>query len=464
MGITVIFRALGSMLSLLGILMLLPMLLALSEGDGDAGAYLFGFVLTVFFGTTMFLAARDKRRGADLRGAILFVVLWWTVTPIFGALPFILNGLAPLDAYFDAVSALTTTGGWLSEDGARSSRPDMLWRALMQWLGGLASLAIAAVIFIRPAFVGTDTLLPPFSRGDSGSHIRAMKNALFVFSRVYLLLTVVAAGVLLLGETGTFEAVILALSGVASGGFIPYANGPAGLTNITSGMMLTLYFLSGVNFILLARIFFARESSLKDVETGVYALVVVLVTFLFFVSGEPNAFDLIPRYAFNAVSMVSTNGVFIGAPPPLLICLITILIGGTAISTAGGLKILRWLVVLRRSTEELRRLSSPNAVYGASNTQNELGVWMHFIVFTLVLGLLLVSLAAGGHSFELSATAAASVLSNAGPVIGLISEGESGFAIFSSSFSKTMLIVGMILGRVEAVAALALLNQAFWRT
>lgn len=464
MGLIVILQSLGGMIAILGALMLFPMVMAVMEGSNQAGPYFFSSVVTIFFGVALSLATRGRYQSVDLRGAILLVALWWTLTPVFGALPFALNQMSMFDAYFEAVSALTTTGAWLWEDAARISRPDILWRALMQWIGGLSSLAIAAVIFIRPAFVGTDTLLPPFSRGDRGSHIRAMRNALFVFSRVYILVTFSAGGILTLSGVGAFDAVVIALSGVASGGFIPYTSGANALTNAASGVLLPLYFLSGVNFILLTRIFFARESSLKDIETGVYALIAVGVTVLFFIMSDPIAFGRIPRHAFNAVSMLSTNGVFIGSPPPLIVCLITVLIGGTAISTAGGMKVLRWLVVMHRSRQELRRLSSPNAVYGSSNMQNELGVWMHFIVFTVVLGVLLTALTAGGHSFELSVTAAAGVLANAGPVLGLIAEGEAGYAVFAMPFSKAMLIFGMILGRVEAVAALALINQAFWRS
>ena len=256
----------------------------------------------------------------------------------------------------------------------------------------------------------------------------------------------------------------MSLSAVASGGFIPFADGANGLSNISAGILLPVFFVSGANFVLITRLFLTKETSLKDAETGVYGLIAFGVTLLLILYSLPVSIEFIPRYAFNAVSMLSTNGVFIGAPPPLIICLVTVLIGGTAISTAGGLKVLRWLVVMRRTREELRKLSSPNAVFGQVNSQNELGVWMHFLVFTLVLGILLVSITAGGHSFALSATAAVGVLSNAGPILGLVDGGANGYAVFSGDFQKVMLITGMILGRVEAVAALALFNRSFWRS
>lgn len=464
MGVIVIFRALGGLLTLFGALMMVPALVALSENSAVAQSYLFSMVITVFAGGGLLLSTRGRRRSGGLKSAIFLATLWWIVTPFFGALPFLLEGMTPINSYFEAVSALTTTGAWQSEALARTSKPDMIWRALMQWSGGLASLAIAAVIFIRPAFVGTDTLLPPFSRGDRNSYIRAMRNAMFMFFRVYVLLTVIVGILLFLSGIEAFNAIVMSLSAVASGGFIPFADGANGLSNISAGILLPVFFVSGANFVLITRLFLTKETSLKDAETGVYGLIAFGVTLLLILYSLPVSIEFIPRYTFNAVSMLSTNGVFIGAPPPLIICLVTVLIGGTAISTAGGLKVLRWLVVMRRTREELRKLSSPNAVFGQVNSQNELGVWMHFLVFTLVLGILLVSITAGGHSFALSATAAVGVLSNAGPILGLVDGGANGYAVFSGDFQKVMLITGMILGRVEAVAALALFNRSFWRS
>ena len=166
---------------------------------------------------------------------------------------------------------------------------------------------------------------------------------------------------------------------------------------------------------------------------------------------------------FNAASLLSTNGFTIGEAPPLTVALVTAIIGGAAVSTAGGFKILRWIVIMRRAREEIRRLIIPSGVFGERRVANELGVWMHFIVFTITLAALVVAVSAGGHNFELAASAAIAALSNSGPLIQLAEGGSAGYAVFSEPL-RWLLVAAMILGRLEAAAALALINRAFWRS
>ena len=141
----------------------------------------------------------------------------------------------------------------------------------------------------------------------------------------------------------------------------------------------------------------------------------------------------------------------------------TVIIGGSAVSTAGGFKILRWLVIIRRSREEIRRLITPKGVFGKSNIANEFGVWIHFLGFTIILGALTLFITLDGHSFDLAATAATAIFANAGPVIGIVEGAETGYEVFSAP-TRILLCAGMILGRLEAVVALAIFNVAFWRS
>ena len=130
-------------------------------------------------------------------------------------------------------------------------------------------------------------------------------------------------------------------------------------------------------------------------------------------------------------------------------------------SSAGGFKIQRWLVIMARAREEIRKLVLPNAIQGTAKIKNELGVWMHFLAFTFVLGALTLSFTFTGHSFELATTAAVATLSNAGPLLAIAQGGLADYGAFDS-VSKAIMSIAMILGRVEAVAALALFNRAFW--
>lgn len=466
MGLAVVFRLLGLAIIGLGFAMALPLAAALAAEPARAGDYVFGMAFAIAGGGGL-AAIGARPRESDLRGAILTVLLWWVVAPVFAGAPFAIAGAAPVDAYFEAASALTTTGAWLSNDAAVASPSGALWRATMQWLGGLVSLAVAAAIFVRPLFVGIDTLLPPFARGERESDLRAVVAAIRSFSVVYAVATVVCWFTLAFAGSSPFAALIAAMSVVASGGFVANADGAAGLAPETATALAPFVFLSGANFILLSRILTGRRRRLQDAETGAYAMIVLGLAVALCAFAAPTVGTLIaeaPAQVFNAASLMSTNGLILGTPPPLALALVAVIIGGSAVSTAGGLKILRWLVIFRRAREEVRRLVSPNAAFGRASVVNELGVWMHFLMLTVTIGVLTLILTGGGYSFELAASAAVALLANAGPVLALAEGGADGYGAFEHPILRFAMVIGMILGRLEAVTALALLNRSFWRS
>lgn len=457
-----ILRSFAAMLFIIALALVPPALLAFATGAPGLGAYVFAIAAAAFVGGGAYAASIGRRSPAGFRGALIVILIWWTAIPVFAAIPIMAEGLSFSDAYFETVSAMTTTAAWLSHEGALASASGALWRAELQWLGGLASLAIAAAIFIRPAFIGIDTLLPPFSRGDRDSFLRPLRNAVVSFAGVYAIVTLAAFSVIALAGASTFDAAILAMTTAASGGFIPH---PEGISAYPLGVLVSISFftlLGGVNFVLIARIVKGQKERLRDLETGAFLLIVVWAAVLFWVSAGAGDVDLIIPQFFNAASLMTTNGYMIGEAPPLLVALVTAIIGAAAVSTAGGFKVLRWLVIMRRAREEIRRLITPSGVFGARRVANELGVWMHFLVFTLTLAGLLLALSIGGHSFELAAAASTAALSNTGPLIALADAAASGYAVFSEPL-RWLLLAGMILGRLEAAVALALINRAFWR-
>lgn len=460
MGLTSILRGFAAMLFIIGAGMAAPFILALVTGE-NSGPYLFGVVLCFIAGAGGYAASLGRPPPSDFRGALVIILLWWTVVPAFAAAPFVMSGMSFPDAYFESVSAMTTTGGWLSNEQAGAGAAGALWRAILQWFGGLASLTIAAAIFIRPAFIGIDTLLPPFSRGLKNSYLRPLRNAVASFASVYLFMTLTAFCAIALAGAPLFDSVIMAMSTVASGGFTPNTDGVSGYSQSVAIVMFPFIVLSGANFVLIARILRGARGRGRDVETGAYIIIVIWAGILFWVTAGAGDVVLIAPQIFNAASLLSTNGFMIGEAPPTTVALVTAIIGGAAVSTAGGFKILRWLVIMRRAREEIRHLIIPNAVFGERRVANELGVWMHFLVFTMTLAGLLLSLSIGGYDFELAATAATAALSNTGPLLLLAEGGAEGYAVFNEPL-RWLLLAGMILGRLEAAVALALFNRAFW--
>ncbi len=471
MGLASIIRALGAGIFFLGIAMGIPGLFSLSgvsetiSSDAGTGTsvWFFALLATTLTGGGLFLASGTLRPPTDFRGGILLVLLWWVIAPVFAALPIYLGGVGFSDSYFEAVSAITTTGAWLSLETLLNDPVHMLWRAILQWSGGLVSIAFAASIIVRPAFYGVKTLQLPFSRGERDSYLRSLRNALRSFLSIYCLLTLACFGILVISGIETFDAVILSFSVPASGGLIPHIDGMAGYPPWLGSVLMPFILFSGINFILLSTIIRGSWRNLQDNETEVFVIMIFAVGILFWVLAGAGDIDLIPAQLFNSVSLLTTNGMILGEAPPLTVAVITSLIGGAAVSTAGGFKIQRWLVIMARAREEIRRLILPHAVHGQTKIANELGVWMHFLVFTLVLAIMILVMTFSGHSFDEAASVATATLSNTGPLIALSGLENSDYGVFSMP-TRWFMVVAMILGRIEAVAALALFNRAFWRS
>lgn len=400
-----------------------------------------------------------------LRELLVAFFLFWVATPVAAAVPFLVEGYQFGEAWFEAVSGLTTTGAWLSEPVARSTAYDMLYRASLQWVGGLASVATAAAIFVRPEFIGINPSIPPFARGETGSYLQAFDNAVRAFFPVYALITLFAfSGFALTGVSGVHSAT-MALSLIASGGFVPHQAGIEGYSHGAAVVAGVTMVLGAINFAVVATLFLqpGREpGKRRDIETIAFLALVPALALLYWVSLGAGDLSRLGEQLFNAISVLSTNGDTVGArPPPLVPILVTAIIGGAAVSTAGGIKLLRWMVTFRRTGEELWKLVHPGAVLRGGGAANEFGVWIHTVAFAVLLAALVLTTAFFGYSLEASTTIAVAVISNAGPLVALAPDMTADFIVFDPAL-RWLFGAGMIAGRLELVVLLAVLNRRFW--
>ncbi|ADM10431.1 K+ transporter Trk [Parvularcula bermudensis HTCC2503] len=448
--------------------MLPAALLSALAADGSLG----GYVIGLFASVTVAVLCLSADRGYDprpmvrngLRELLLALVIAWTFLPLAASIPLMVDGETLGDAWFEAVSALTTTGGWLSDPIARSTAYDVIYRASLQWLGGLISLATAAAVFVRPEFIGVSTIVPPFARGESGSFLRAFDHAFRAFLPVYVGLTLGGGVAFVLVGVPVIDSFAMAMSLIATGGFIPAANGigayPDGAVYVAATMML----LGAVNFLLISGMLLGRARRLGaagDKETLAFLAVLPFVALLFWVATGAGDLDRLGAQAFNAISLLSTNGPTLGEVPPLTPLLVSAVIGGAAVSTAGGIKILRWMVAIRRTGDELWRITHPGAVLGRPSEPNELGIWIHTMAFALLLAAVVLTVAFYGHSLEVSAATAVAVLANVGPIVEYAPLMTADYRIFDPSL-RVLLVFAMISGRLELVVFLMMLSRRFW--
>ncbi len=448
--------------------MIVPWILAWSHAGESPAGYLLGIFISLSLGG-LFLAVglgytRKPIVRSGMRELFLALLIFWGGIPFLAAIPFVIGGMPILDGWFEAVSALTTTGGWLSDPAAHATDHDMIYRASLQWLGGLVTLATAGAVFVRPEFTGVAPLVPPFSRGESGSFIRAFDRAVWTFLPVYACIT--AAGFLcfLFAEVPIVDAATMAMSFLSTGGFVPAAGGILSYSPAAISIAMILMCFGAVNFIVISGLVLSRSSrmrSTQDEETAAFIILLPLMTLLYWLSAGAGDLDLLIPQFYNAVSILSTNGQIIGESPALLPVLVTAVIGGAAVSTAGGVKLMRWLVTIRRTGQELWKLTHPGGVLGKQPHVNELGIWIHALAFTMLLALIVLLTAFFGHPLETSATAAVAVVANAGPLIDLAPQMTADYARFEAPL-RGFLGLAMIAGRLELVVFMVMLSRRFW--
>ncbi|NNU17714.1 TrkH family potassium uptake protein [Parvularcula sp. ZS-1/3] len=446
-----------------------PLLLA-TGFDEDPAPFAAAVFIATFLGGCFYALSRTMTLTPPVRSGfrelILALSIFWLAVPFAACLPFLAQGFSFWSAWFEAVSAVTTTGAWLSEPAARVSLSGMLYRASLEWLGGIVSLATAAAVFVRPEFIGVMPPVPPFARGKRDSYLRAFSSAFNAFLPVYAGVTAMSFAAFLFTGVPVEDAAALALSLIASGGFAPTPGGIEAYGTGTVFVAGVTLFVSAVNFVVIARLALRGGDRLRsgpDPETRALLLLIIPVATLFWFTLEGWAFENYPAQIFNAISLLSTNGALIGEIPQLTPLLVTAVIGGAAVSTAGGIKLLRWLITFERLGHELWQLVHPG---GVLNTRRpplfEFGVWIHTIAFTIVLSSLTLTVAFFGYELELAVGVAVAVVTNAGPLIEAVPGSTTDYIQFAEPL-RIVLALGMIAGRLELILLLLVFDPDFWR-
>lgn len=477
-------KPLGSLLVVLAAFMVGTAVLGRAFADDWAGvgAMLGSALITGGCGVLLhWLGGRAGKADLGRRHGLLVVALAWAAMGTFGGLPFMLGADFPLhDAIFEATSGFTTTGATiLSEIELRLSQPLHLWRLLTHWLGGLGLVVLFVAIF--PALgVGGKHMYHSEAPGPRGKglvpRIRDTSKALW---RIYLLITVAEILMLVLVGMGPFDAIAHAFSTMGTGGFSTKNASIAGFDNVGVELTIVLFMvLAGVNFGLIFEAtrkrswrLMLRSTELK-VYLGFYALVVAVVALNIW----PMKASLLQalRYAsFQVAAVISTTG--FGTDdfelyPTLSRTLLVIcyFVGGSAGSTAGGMKVIRIIIIVKVLMVELRRthrpkLVAPVMVDGRSYAPSavmEVFAFIAVYLLTFVAGAILVALL---DPVDLTTALMASLacVANVGPGLGMVGPVDN-YGFFSPA-SKLVLSGLMLLGRLEFFTLLALLNPRFWK-
>jgi trk system potassium uptake protein TrkH len=482
MNWTVVQRILGLLLMMFSITMLPPIGISLWFQDQSWMPFVQGFGLTLFAGFVFWLPVRKFHQDLRLRDGFLVVASFWTVLGTFGAAPLFFAespSLSVTDAIFESISGLTTTGATVLTGLDDLPKSILYYRQQLQWLGGMGIIVLAVAV-LPMLGVGGMQLYRAETPGpvkDTKLTPRITETAKALWY-VYLAFTIACGLAYWLVGMNWFDALCHAFSTVAIGGFsthdlsIGYFDSPA-----IDLVAIFFMFAAGINFSL--HFFTWRHIQIKhygsDPEFRAYVVVlltvsVVVIASLYYYGTYANAGDSFINGLFQAVSIATTTGyttanyaAWPGALPVLLI--MASFIGGSAGSTAGGIKVIRWLLIAKQGIREIVRLVHPSAEIPVKLGNTAVGfrvvdaVWGFFSIYIVVFGFMLLMMMAMGLDQVTAFSAVAATLNNLGPGLGDVA---SGFMTIGDE-AKWIAIFGMLLGRLEIFTLLVLITPTFWR-
>jgi len=459
-----------------------PALVSWIYQDGTAGIFLISAVILLITGMAIFLPVRHIHQELRLRDGFLIVAASWLALALVGALPFLLlqqPEISIVDAVFESMSGLTTTGATILTNLDELPRGILYYRQQLQWLGGLGIvvLAVAILPMLRIGGMQLYRAETPGPMKDSKLTPRITETAKALWL-IYLGITILCVLAYWLGGMSLFDAVGHAFSTVAIGGMSTHDAGFGWFDSPTLEALATIFMVvAGINF----AIHFtswkraSAQPYFNDPELKVYASLllgfVVLVTIALYLNGTYGSIAESARYAsFQVVSVMTTTGftttdfsIWPGFIPIMLICIA--FIGGCAGSTCGGMKVIRVMLLYRQAIREIRRLIHPHAVIpvkiGGRKTSATVmdAVWGFFFLYVASFVMITITLNGVGVDPVTAYAAAAACITNLGPGLGDVS---ANYASLNST-AKVILSFAMLMGRLEIFTLLVLFTPAFWR-
>lgn len=415
------------------------------------------------------------------REAVLSVAMIWLAAGVCGAIPFVLGaGMRPHDAFFEAISGFTTTGATVITDiEGTLSRPLMLWRSLIQWLGGMGIVVLFVAVFPNVGAGGKHMFRGEVPGTSAEGLVPRIAETSFVLWRIYLAFTALEAIILSLLGMPVFDAVCHALTTMSTGGFSPHDASIAYYDSTSIDFVVSLFMLlASVNFGLYFSALRTRaiRPFLRSLELKVFLILVAVgTTMLTFSTLHLHGRDPVQalRYAlFQVATFASSTGYvtddYMAYPGPALATILFLMfVGGSSGSTAGGMKVERMVLLLKQAWVEVHQSFRPAVVRVIRMGRHVVDesvmadVSAFFVVFMGSLGVLVVFLSAvDGVDIPTAFGASLSCLSNMGPApFYATADNFAGY----SAVSKLVLAVAMMLGRLEFFTLLSLLVPEFWK-
>lgn len=469
----------GILLAILAAAMLVPALMGFVLGNPDWKVFLFSAFITAFIGSGLFITNRGFTGELNLRQAFVFTTSTWVILPIFAALPIYYSefGLDFADAYFEAVSGVTTTGSTVIS-GLDTATPELLlWRAITQWLGGIGIIVFAIAVLPMLRIGGMQIF-----RSESSEKEKILPRAAQIskaIASVYGLFTLICAIVYWMCGMSGFDAICHAMSTISTAGFSTYDASVGHFQNPKIEYAMTFFMLaSALPFLLYYQMMRGRAEDMWR-NTQVRWFLSVVAGSIFIMAGWlmfKHTMDweqALRLSAFNISSIVTTTG-FASADYTLwgsfavVFFFLLGVMGGCSGSSTGGIKVFRYQVLFETAKVQMNQLLHPHGVFLPKYNHKPIpdsvssSVMTFFILFAFMFTVTAALLALMGLDYITSLSAAATTLANVGPGLGPIIGPSGNFAPLPDG-AKYLLCFNMIAGRLELFTVLVLFSPSFWR-
>ena len=475
-----VFFAIGVLLVILGAFMLIPFFVQFIY-DEKNNTFLLSALVTAFIGTLLVLTNLEENKKLNLQQAFLLTTLSWLGIAIFGCLPFLLSNLnlSLVDAFFESMSGITTTGSTIITNLDDAPKSILIWRAILQWLGGIGVIVMA--ITILPLLnIGGMQLFRMESSDTTEKILPKTREITLIISIIYLALTFTCGISYWAVGMNIFDSIAHSMTTIATGGFSTYSGSIGHFQNPRIEIIAIIFivlgsipFIAYLKFVKGDKKIFLKDAQIKGL---IYILIIsILLMFLYLMlSNKEYSFSENLRIStFNVVSVLSGTG-YVTADFsswgnfPLIFFLFLMFIGGCAGSTTCGIKIFRFQILSHFIINQIKKLVYPHGVFSIKYNNEKINdtfiysiitfIFLYFFIFFILAALLSVN----GLDFITAISGSASAISNVGPGLGNVIGPNGNFSDLPN-FSKLSLSLGMLLGRLELFAVLVLFFPSFWK-
>tara|TARA_B100000686_G_scaffold290423_1_gene317803 strand:- start:145 stop:1527 length:1383 start_codon:yes stop_codon:yes gene_type:complete len=459
--------------------MIFPIITQIIFGELDS-SFVSASIITIIFGALFFLSNIENNKKINLQQAFLLTSLSWLSVAIFGSLPFIFSdlNLSITDSFFESMSGITTTGSTIITDLNSTPKAILIWRAILQWLGGIGIIVMA--ITLMPAMnIGGMQLLKVSSSDGSEKILPKTKQIAARLIIIYIVLTFLCAFFYKIFGMKFFDSLTHSMTTIATGGFSNYNDSIGHFNNfqieITSMIFIILGsipFIAYIKYLSGKRNIFITDNQIKSFVKIIFFSILILFLYLTFLNKSFSEITL-RSISFNVISILTGTGYVTQnfdnwGNFPLVYFLILMFIGGCAGSTTCGIKIFRVQILYLFLKNQLKKIIYPRGIFIIKYDNNNVNekfmasiisfIYLYIIIFFIIAALLSLS----GLDFTTSISGAATSISNVGPGLGELIGPNGNFSKLPD-FSKWVLSFGMILGRLELFAILVLFLPSFWQ-